>query len=220
MHHAEDAKALGLIDGVRDESAVMDSLRQRANSAAAQSQRGKKMTADRDGAAPAAVESQPRLALPTSAKDLRDAYPEAVAVIEKEALAAERKRVSVIADACKDQGNALMACGLSAIADGRDATDALVAMLKVRDVAPVSATAVSGSPTIDTLRAANAANKPLGVAPILDEPAMPASETQMKAAWDAMGPDGKAEFRDRFYIYKAACYQAHGLDANGRKVTN
>lgn len=203
VHFAEDAKAIGLIDGVRDESAVMESLRQRGRAAASSQQRGVTMSAEEGAPAMVAATPQPPAATPTSARDLRDAYPEAVAQIERDAVADERARVAAIATACNEQSQPVVAIGLAAIADGRAASEALGAMLRAVPKAPAAMSFTgNGSPTIDQIRAAAAANQPVGPAPAANV-AGKMTEAQLRDKWKNLGPEQKAEWRNEETFFRA-----------------
>jgi ClpP class serine protease len=205
IHFAEDAEAAGLIDGVRDEHAVMEALRARGRAAANNKERRGKMSTENERGAPAqaAVTQQPVAVTPTSARDLRDAYPEAVAQIERDAVASERARVCAIAAACEGQAPAVVAMGLGAIRTGQDATQALGAMLgaaaKVTaTAAPASTTTVVMSPTIDQIRAAAA--HPIGPAPSPPKRTL----TDANREWSEMTKSQRAEYHNNPTLFRAA----------------
>lgn len=208
MHFAEQAHQLGLIDGVRGEDAVIESLRQRGR-AAAQPTRGTAMAERSEGAPAPVAEIQPRASVPTSARDLRDAYPEAVAQIERTAadaaVSAERARVSAIASACEGQSAGVVAVALAAIAAGTDATATLSAMLRAAPraevSAPVSQTVVAATPTIDQVRAAAAQNAPLGT----PAPAAKTKRTtkEWREVWAGMERGERDEFMNEQSLFLA-----------------
>lgn len=212
MFDATDAKAMGLIDAVGTEESAIESLRSAAEKRrAAQPVRGeRKMTAQNEGGAVAVAPANP-----TSAHDLRAAYPEAVQQIEREAMAravtSERERVATIAGACKGRGEPVLRAAIEAIQDGRDAVGALTAMLDAQASAPVTQTipsATANTPTMSQIRLATSQAQPLGSAPLPERPPAAALSPKpfltLRKQWDALSADQRGEFNHDFASYAAA----------------
>lgn len=161
------------------------------------------MSAEEGAPAVVAATAQPPATTPTSARDLRDAYPEAVAQIERDAVADERARVAAIATACSDQSPPVVAIGLAAIADGRAASEALGAMLRAVPKAPAAVSFTgNGSPTIDQIRAAAAVNQPVGPAPTQNVGGK-MTDAQLRESWKNLSAEQKAQWRGEENHFRA-----------------